>query len=228
MFNATVCALTGDNQPELLLLDLDGTLIDSVPDLAKAVDSMLGILGMSLAGPERVARWVGDGADMLVRRALADGDEDAAKTLMQAQVTNARQYFDSAYMRCLHQATGAFPGVHEFLQATGKKVLITNKPRQFTEPLITSLGWDSHFEFLLCGDDLSERKPSPVPVLHACKELGISVENTLMVGDSRADIQAAKSAGVASVAVTYGYNHGEDIRGSAPDLVIDSLNQLLG
>ncbi len=228
MFNATVCALTGDNQPELLLLDLDGTLIDSVPDLAKAVDSMLGILGMSLAGPERVARWVGDGADMLVRRALADGDEDAAKTLMQAQVTNARQYFDSAYMRCLHQATGAFPGVQEFLQATGKKVLITNKPRQFTEPLITSLGWDSHFEFLLCGDDLSERKPSPVPVLHACKELGISVENTLMVGDSRADIQAAKSAGVASVAVTYGYNHGEDIRGSAPDLVIDSLNQLLG
>ncbi|MEC8104092.1 MAG: phosphoglycolate phosphatase [Pseudomonadota bacterium] len=228
MFNATVCALTGDNQPELLLLDLDGTLIDSVPDLAKAVDSMLGILGMSLAGPERVARWVGDGADMLVRRALADGDEDAAKTMMQAQVTNARQYFDSAYMRCLHQATGAFPGVQEFLQATGKKVLITNKPRQFTEPLITSLGWDSHFEFLLCGDDLSERKPSPVPVLHACKELGISVENTLMVGDSRADIQAAKSAGVASVAVTYGYNHGEDIRGSAPDLVIDSLNQLLG
>lgn len=228
MFNATVCALTGDNQPELLLLDLDGTLIDSVPDLAKAVDSMLGILGMSLAGPERVARWVGDGADMLVRRALADGDEDAAKTLMQAQVTNARQYFDSAYMRCLHQATGAFPGVQEFLQATGKKVLITNKPRQFTEPLITSLGWDSHFEFLLCGDDLSERKPSPVPVLHACKELGISVENTLMVGDSRADIQAAKSAGVASVAVTYGYNHGEDIRGTAPDLVIDSLNQLLG
>ncbi|TNC87488.1 MAG: phosphoglycolate phosphatase [Thalassolituus sp.] len=228
MFNATVCALTGDNQPELLLLDLDGTLIDSVPDLAKAVDSMLGILGMSLAGSERVARWVGDGADMLVRRALADGDEDAAKTLMQAQVTNARQYFDSAYMRCLHQATGAFPGVQEFLQATGKKVLITNKPRQFTEPLITSLGWDSHFEFLLCGDDLSERKPSPVPVLHACKELGISVENTLMVGDSRADIQAAKSAGVASVAVTYGYNHGEDIRGSAPDLVIDSLNQLLG
>ncbi|GAA6144268.1 phosphoglycolate phosphatase [Thalassolituus maritimus] len=228
MFNSTVCALTGHNQPELLLLDLDGTLIDSVPDLAKAVDSMLGILGMSLAGPERVARWVGDGADMLVRRALADGDEDAAKTLMQAQVTNARQYFDSAYMRCLHQATGAFPGVDEFLQATGKKVLITNKPRQFTEPLITSLGWDSHFEFLLCGDDLSERKPSPVPVLHACKELGISVENTLMVGDSRADIQAAKSAGVASVAVTYGYNHGEDIRGSAPDLVIDSLNQLLG
>lgn len=228
MFNATVCALTGDNQPELLLLDLDGTLIDSVPDLAKAVDSMLGILGMSLAGPERVARWVGDGADMLVRRALADGDEDAAKTLIQAQVTNARQYFDSAYMRCLHQATGAFPGVDEFLQATGKKVLITNKPRQFTEPLITSLGWGSHFEFLLCGDDLSERKPSPVPVLHACKELGISVENTLMVGDSRADIQAAKSAGVASVAVTYGYNHGEDIRGSAPDLVIDSLNQLLG
>ncbi|MEC7548183.1 MAG: phosphoglycolate phosphatase [Pseudomonadota bacterium] len=228
MFNATVCALTGDHQPELLLLDLDGTLIDSVPDLAKAVDSMLGILGMSLAGPERVARWVGDGADMLVRRALADGDEDAAKTMMQAQVTNARQYFDSAYMRCLHQATGAFPGVQEFLQATGKKVLITNKPRQFTEPLITSLGWDSHFEFLLCGDDLSERKPSPVPVLHACKELGISVENTLMVGDSRADIQAAKSAGVASVAVTYGYNHGEDIRGSAPDLVIDSLNQLLG
>jgi phosphoglycolate phosphatase len=228
MFNATVCALTGDNQPELLLLDLDGTLIDSVPDLAKAVDSMLGILGMSLAGPERVARWVGDGADMLVRRALADGDEDAAKTLMQAQVTNARQYFDSAYMRCLHQATGAFLGVDEFLQATGKKVLITNKPRQFTEPLITSLGWDSHFEFLLCGDDLSERKPSPVPVLHACKELGISVDNTLMVGDSRADIQAAKSAGVASAAVTYGYNHGEDIRGSTPDLVIDSLNQLLG
>ncbi len=228
MFNADVCALTGDGQPQLVLLDLDGTLIDSVPDLAAATDNMLVALGRKAVGPQQVAHWVGNGADMLVRRALAEGNEDAALALDADEVSLARQHFDDAYLACLHHATGAFPGVDTFLQTIeARKVLVTNKPRLFTEPLIRSLGWQTYFAFLLCGDDLAEKKPSPVPVLHACKETGIKPSQTIMIGDSRHDIAAAKAAGVATIAVTYGYNHGDDIRNSAPDLVVDSLSELL-
>ena len=116
MFNADVCTLTGDGQPQLVLLDLDGTLIDSVPDLAAATDKMLVALGRKAAGPQQVAHWVGNGADMLVRRALAEGNEDAALALDADEVAVARKHFDDAYLACLHNATGAFDGVDEFLQ----------------------------------------------------------------------------------------------------------------
>lgn len=225
---ANICALTQGQQPELMLFDLDGTLIDSVPDLASAVDSMLTELGLPVAGRGKVSHWVGNGADMLVRRALAGGNESKASAFHDDEIRAARAVFDRAYLDCLHSATGAFEGVDEFLKGLDViKVLITNKPRKFTEPLLKSLGWQSEFRFILCGDDLSEKKPSPLPVLHACAETGIIPQRALMIGDSRHDIAAAKAAGVATIAVTYGYNHGEDIRDSAPDLVIDSFSELL-
>ncbi|MEK9712521.1 MAG: phosphoglycolate phosphatase [Thalassolituus sp.] len=226
-FNADVCALTA-GQPELVLLDLDGTLIDSVPDLAAATDAMLRGLGRTEAGREKVSHWIGNGADMLVRRALADGDEPTALALTQNHVASARALFDQAYLESLHHATGAFPGVDEFLcGVTAVKILITNKPRMFTEPLIRSFGWEEHFAFIVCGDDLAEKKPSPLPLLHACERAGYAPQSALMIGDSKHDIQAAKAAGISTVAVTYGYNHGEDIRDSAPDILCSELTALI-
>ncbi|MBU2037617.1 MAG: phosphoglycolate phosphatase [Gammaproteobacteria bacterium] len=215
--------------PQLLLLDLDGTLIDSVPDLAAAVDIMLAGLGRAAAGTENVSHWVGNGADMLIRRALCNGDEQAAVELATGHVQPARALFDQAYLNALHHATGAYPGVSEWLQQVSvPKVLITNKPRLFTLPLLQSLGWEEYFVQVLCGDDLAEKKPSAMPLLHACQTQNVTPQQALMIGDSRNDIQAAKAAGIASVAVTYGYNHGEDIHSARPDWVVDNLLQLLG
>lgn len=214
--------------PALVLLDLDGTLIDSVPDLSAAVDVMLIALGRAPAGAEQVANWIGNGADMLVRRALCDGNEAHALALSDQDLRIARTHFDQAYLAALHQATGVFTGVAEFLQNVPlPKVIITNKPRMFTEPLIASLGWTGLFSFLICGDDFSEKKPSPTPLLKACEKLAVPVNRTIMIGDSRHDIQAAKAAEIASIAVSYGYNHGDAISTSNPDLICDNLMDLL-
>lgn len=218
----------GKQGPHLLLLDLDGTLIDSAQDLASAVDYMLSALGRDQVGLERVRDWVGNGADRLVRRALTLGDEQAALALDEQQVQTARQLFDQAYLSALHAATGAYPGIDQWLQqVVTPKVLITNKPRMFTVPLLESLGWTKHFVMLLCGDDLSEKKPSALPLLHACHSLNVATSAALMIGDSRNDIQAAQAANIASVAVTYGYNHGESIALAQPTWIVDRLEQLL-
>ena len=226
-FVSQVAALTG-GQPQLILLDLDGTLVDSVPDLAAAIDSMLVAMQRLPAGQEAVSHWVGNGADMLIRRALCLGDEAQALALSAADVVPARALFDQAYLAVLSRATGAFEGVEQFLNNTRQpKVVITNKPRLFTLPLLRSLGWESHFSKILCGDDLPQKKPAPEPLLHACEWHRTAPEHTLMIGDSRSDIAAARAAGVPCVAVTYGYNHGEDIALSEPDLMVDSLEELL-
>lgn len=218
--------------PELVLFDLDGTLIDSVPDLAAAVDYMLRSLGRDEAGVTRVATWVGNGADKLVRRALAEGDEWLAQRLDAAEVTEARAYFDSAYLEHLHRATGVYDGVEPLLnylkEGLARRIaLVTNKPRLFTEPLLDSLGWTQVFDCVVCGDDLDEKKPSPKPLLHICEQLGFTPGKTLMIGDSRNDVMAARMAGIPVAAVSYGYNHGEDIVHSEPDWIIHSLSELV-
>lgn len=220
-----------ENGPELVLFDLDGTLINSVPDLAAAVDTMLQESGKPIAGQQNVSHWVGNGADKLVRRALCNGDDVAADALDPESVAPYRAIFDRAYLSALHHATGVYPGVQSLLDRLSEagipKVLITNKPRLFTEPLVESLGWQGQFQLLLCGDDLAEKKPSPMPLLFACDRLAVSPGKALMVGDSRHDIGAAKAAGIVSVGVPYGYNHGDDIALSGPDMVVDNLKNLI-
>lgn len=214
--------------PQLALLDLDGTLLNSIPDLTSATDRMLAALDLPLAGVDKVSHWVGNGVDMLVRRALTNGNEQQALALSNAEVNTARVHFDAAYLEVLTRATGAYPGVEDWLNTvTIPKVLITNKARVFTEPIIAALGWNKHFVQVICGDDFAEKKPSPMPLLEACKAQGIAPEQAFMVGDSRNDIQAAKAAGMASVAVSYGYNHGEDIRLAGANWVVDNLLELL-
>ena len=221
----------GETGPQLVLLDLDGTLIDSVPDLSTAVDTMLSGLGRPPAGVNSVSHWIGNGADRLIRRALCNGDENAAEALPAEQVVPARALFDTAYLRALHDATGAYPGAETFLQRVQRAgvpmALITNKPRLFTMPLIESLGWREFFALVICADDLAEKKPSPLPLLHVCHELRVLPAQALMIGDSCNDILAAKAAGIASAGVTYGYNHGQPLAASEPDWLLDSLPALL-
>ena len=227
MFNSSIQAHFG-GEPELLLLDLDGTLVNSIPDLTLATNALLAAKQQPSVSVEVCSHWVGNGIDMLVRRALAAGDETAALALPNAAIQSAREVFDAAYLQVLTAATGAYLGVEPWLNAVAvPKVLITNKARKFTEPLLKALGWQQHFVQVLCGDDLAEKKPSPLPLLHACQTQGIYPAKALMVGDSRHDIVAAKAAHIAVCAVSYGYNHGDPISQAQPNWVVDNLMETL-
>lgn len=212
---------------ELILIDLDGTLVDSVPDLADAVDEMLRRLSMPARGEARVREWIGNGAERLVRRALIDRkDGEPDEQLFR----RAYPLFNEAYAAGVCRRTVPYPGVREGLEQLredGHRMgCVTNKPARFTEPLLETLGLRGFFEIVLGGDALPVRKPDPGPLLHAARTLGVPPERGLMVGDSISDVKAARAAGFAVVCVPYGYNHGEDIREADPDAVIDSLDEL--
>lgn len=226
-WNAHLVSAIG-HTPKLCLLDLDGTLIDSVPDIAKALDASLKELGLSPIGVDKTASFVGNGSDLLMQRALAWVNHQALEEVNQHQQKQLRQAFNHHYLEALQTPHVPFSGVDEwFKQVDIPKVLITNKPRMFTEPLLAGLGWQGHFQQVLCADDLSEKKPSPQPLLFACKKQNISPSQAVMIGDSKNDIKAAKAAGVFSVAVSYGYNHDEPISVSQPDWLVDDLFELL-
>ena len=241
VFSAAVSALT--NKPIMaVLFDLDGTLIDSVPDLAAAIDTMLQSIGKPPAGEVKVNHWVGNGAAALVKRALFD--DDRGDVLHQQSFNNdaddpsyvqAYAVFEQAYEQQLTAATGMYVGVESTLNrlrnAGMKMALITNKPRRFTVPLLAALTIHRYFSCVLCGDDLPEKKPHPLPVETALKELQVNAANAVMVGDSISDVKSARLAQVKSVAVTYGYNHGMSITDASnemqADVFIDHMQQLL-
>jgi phosphoglycolate phosphatase len=241
VFSSAVAELSA--QPvEAVLFDLDGTLIDSVPDLTAAIDLMLQSIGKAPAGEIKVNRWVGNGASALVKRALADCDNGDAlhqaaypNELDDKEYASAYPIFEFAYAQRLTQATGLYDGVLSVLSdlhgAEIKLGLITNKPRCFTLPLLRALNIQRFFNDVICGDDLEHKKPHPLPVLTALDNLNVCAERALMVGDSISDVKSATAAGVKTVAVTYGYNHGIAITDKrndvSADIFIDKIKQLL-
>ncbi|ANF25614.1 phosphoglycolate phosphatase [Stutzerimonas stutzeri] len=214
--------------PRLVMFDLDGTLMDSVPDLAAAVDKMLMLLGLEPAGMARVRDWVGNGSKVLVRRALAgqlqhDGVADEL-------ADEALALFMQAYSGG-HELTTVYPGVRECLdwlrERDVKLSIITNKPAQFIEPLLEEKGLAGYFQWLVGGDTLPQQKPDPAALLWVMSQAGVASDASLFVGDSRNDVRAAKAAAVPCVALTYGYNHGEPIANEEPTLVLDDLRELV-
>ena len=214
--------------PRLVMFDLDGTLVDSVPDLAAAVDRMLLELGRPAAGLDAVRHWVGNGAQVLVRRALA-GDIDHAG-VDDALAEQALALFMDAYAES-HDLTVVYPGVQDTLRWLRKRgvemALITNKPERFVGPLLDQMKLGSYFRWIIGGDTLAQKKPDPAALLFVMQMAGVTPQQALFVGDSRSDVLAAKSAGVQCVGLTYGYNHGRPIEEESPSLVIDDLRALL-
>ena len=211
--------------PKLVMFDLDGTLIDSVPDIATATDTMLLALGQSPAGPAQVREWVGNGAATLVARALAHAGIDADQ---QAQ---AMTLWRAAYSLCCTRDTKLYPGARTCLQAMHQSgihmALVTNKPVQFAQPILQHLGIAQYFRLVLGGECVAAKKPAPDMLLDAMSDAGSRPEHSLMVGDSAADISAAQAAGVRVVAVSYGYDRGAPVHTLAPDLVLDDLSALI-
>jgi phosphoglycolate phosphatase len=214
-------------RPQMILLDLDGTLIDSVPDLAFCVDAMMERLGRPPHGEAEVRKWVGNGVQRLVRRALVgqlDGDPP------EADYERAYPIFIELYRESTSRHSVLYPGVREgldHLTAEGYPLgCVTNKAAQFTEPLLRDLGIRDAFGIVISGDSLPRKKPDPLPLLHAAEHFGVRPEDALMVGDSVSDVKAARAAGFGIVCMSYGYNHGRDIREAEPDAVMDSLVEL--
>ncbi|MHC3751096.1 phosphoglycolate phosphatase [Stutzerimonas stutzeri] len=214
--------------PRLVMFDLDGTLMDSVPDLAAAVDKMLMLLGREPAGIERVRDWVGNGSRVLVRRALAGQlDHDGVADEL---ADEALALFMQAYAGG-HELTTVYPGVRDCLdwlrERRVKLAIITNKPAQFIEPLLEEKGLAGYFDWLVGGDTLPQQKPDPAALFWVMDKAGVAPSESLFVGDSRNDVRAAKAATVRCVALTYGYNHGEPIADEQPALVLDDLRELV-
>jgi len=213
----------------MVLIDVDGTLVDSVPDLAYCVDEMMDQLGMPLRGEAAVRQWVGNGVERLTRRALInqlDGEPD------EALFEKAMPIFMDLYAENTSRRSCLYPGVEEgiaYLNQAGYRLgCVTNKAEQFTVPLLTDLGIIDNFEIVVSGDTLPKKKPDPMPLLHAAEAMGVTPEESMMLGDSMSDVKAARAAGFQIVCMSYGYNHGVDIRDSDPDAVIDSMAELQG
>ncbi|HLV76504.1 MAG TPA: phosphoglycolate phosphatase [Marinobacter sp.] len=218
--------------PGVALFDLDGTLVDSVPDLAAAVDQMLEHLGRKPAGQDKVRTWVGNGAGILVRRALADKtDWEPAALKDELLYKDALAIFYHAYGQLNGKHTQVFDGVFDCLNHLAglrcKMGVVTNKPDRFVSPLLRQTGLDRYFRLWVGGDTLGVKKPDPAPLVYAMEQLGGTRGTTVMVGDSAADVGAAQAAGVPCVAVRYGYNFGGSVNSLGADAVVDSLAELL-
>jgi 2-phosphoglycolate phosphatase, prokaryotic len=225
--------------------DLDGTLVDSAPGLTAAVDSALYALELPQAGEARVVTWIGNGADVLMERAFNWSRQERAiqratqgkpdiedhDVPQEEQIRMLRKLFNRYYEETVEEGSFLFPDVADTLIALHAKglplALVTNKPTPFVAPLLEALDIAQFFSFVVGGDDVVNKKPHPEPLLLVCKKLNIQPHELLFVGDSRNDIRAAKAAGSVSVGLTYGYNYGEAITLSEPDLVFDHFKDLL-
>lgn len=206
---------------DLLIFDLDGTLIDSRLDLANAVNAMLAHLGLSLLPIEIVSSYVGNGAPLLVRRALGEQATDS-------EVANALAFFMEYYGAHDLEYTTLYPGVRESLdrfRAAGKRMaVLSNKPTSMTRHILDGLGVGGHFFQMFGGDSFEQKKPHPIGVEALMREAGVDRAHTMMVGDSSVDVATARNAGIACCAVTYGFKP-ESLADPAPDLLVDRMEQ---
>lgn len=212
----------------LVIFDLDGTLVDSVADLHRALCLMYNDLGKPEASIEQVRAWVGNGAAMLVARALVYAEAVAEPDHAEPEFAQAYARFMHHYAQVSGELAQCYEGVHALLASIREQglhlALVTNKPIQFTHPLIARLGLA--FDLVLGGDSLSQKKPSPLPLKHCLDHFSCRPEQAVMIGDSKSDVLAARAAQIKSIAVSYGYNHGEPISAQKPDLLVDSLTEL--
>lgn len=217
---------------KFVLFDLDGTLVHSAPDLAAAVNATLEQLGKPVYIESAIMQWVGNGAQRLLKRALTgsiDGEPDAE------EFAHAMPIFLYHYEQNLSKATTIYPGVEAaltvLLDAGIKLACVTNKPEKFTVPLLKKMQLSKFFSVIVNGDTLPTLKPDPGQLLYACEQLGApsryAAEYGVMVGDSANDIKAAVAIEMPSVAMTYGYSQGADLKKEGANHIIDDMMELI-
>ena len=206
------------------MIDLDGTMLDTVADLATAVNLMLARLARSPLDETLVRNFVGKGIPNLVQRALVGKMEGEVAPELFARAL-------PVYLDCYASVNGKhtlmYPGVQEGLDALKGAgfplACVTNKSERFTLPLLEQMKLADYFAVVVSGDTLPKKKPDPLPLTHACKELGIAPHEMLMIGDSLNDTIAARAAGCPVFCVPYGYNEGHDVRELDVDAIVETL-----
>lgn len=216
---------------QLLIFDFDGTLIDSVPDLADATNAMLTTLGKDTYPIDTIRNWVGNGSRMLVERALVGKINVLEGELTAEEADHAEQLFFDAYKNISGSKTVAYQNVDsglKRLKAAGYTLaLVTNKPIRFVPKILQSFGWQDLFSEVRGGDSLAQKKPDPAPLLHVCEALNVTPAQAIMIGDSRNDILAGQNANMDTLGLSYGYNYGQDIRKLNPTAAFDDFAALV-
>lgn len=212
---------------DAVMIDLDGTMVNTLGDFAEALNRMLADLQLPAVAPQAIENMVGKGSEHLIRSVLAH----VGARNIDEMYPQAWQRYEHHYLAINGQFADVYPGVLEGLEqlkAMGLRMAcLTNKPLSFAQPLLAAKGLDGFFDFVFGGDSFPRKKPDPMPLVETCKALGSMPARTLMVGDSSNDAQAAHAAGCPVVLVNYGYNHGQPISTVDANAYLDSLAQLV-
>lgn len=217
---------------QAILFDLDGTLAETAPEIADALNDTLGALGLPTVAPDLAARWIGHGTRELLVQGLAHARHTSLDAVRaDPALPEVFAVFDGHYERRTGTRSHLYPGVLETLGALRAQrchlAVVTNKEGRHTDTVLRALGLSSAFDMVISGDTLPTKKPNPSGVQHCLQRWGIAPEQALFVGDSSIDAQTARNAGVAVFLMTYGYNMGADVRDSHPDRVLDHFGQVL-
>ena len=206
-----------------VLLDLDGTLLDTAGDIVTAANMMRAALGFAPLDAALIKSFVGKGIANLVAKTLKDTVGEVGPTALKVAVAN----FERQYEKCFGDTSAPFPGVIDGLNALKEKGFrlgcVTNKAEKFTRPLLEKTGLAAYFDITLSGDSLAEKKPHPLPLQHAAEYFGATCAEVLLIGDSVNDAEAARAAGSPVFIVPYGYNEGQELRGLDCDAFIDDV-----
>lgn len=212
---------------EMMLFDLDGTLIDSRADLARSINLMLADLGRSALPEEKIASFVGDGVRVLVYRSL---------TATHPEQKPPDEYLHADGIALMHKhyadqmfvSTALYPHIQETLAhfKDKRKAVVTSKEVRFTELILEQFGIARDFDCIIGGDTVAARKPDPQPVIEAVNRLGGSFADAVMIGDSENDINAGRRAGTKTCAVTYGFRSTDEMRKTSPDFMVNQFDQL--
>jgi phosphoglycolate phosphatase len=209
-----------------VMIDLDGTLLDTVPDIATAAERMLSALNLPPRSPEEIRSFIGQGIPNLVARCLHGRAVRARAEAMQAE---ALALFQDFYFEESGRRTAVYPGVLDGLERMRAMRLrlacVTNKVARFTVPLLEHMGLAGYFELVVSGDTLARKKPDPMQLAHVCAEFALAPAAALLIGDSVNDALAARAAGCPVLCVSYGYNEGGEVHNLDCDAIVESLSE---